>query len=132
MRLGHSFQYQVYCDRLLNGAADDQHAGFRYGYGRQWARGGNAFWEQCAQWQSFQDVSFADFRLSRQWCGSPTITAIVDHEWMRYASYWAAILLDSEAWHRGDRQHLEEIGLSQRPFADLRIALLQQRFEPAV
>ena len=42
--IGHSFQYQVFCD-LGNGA------GFRYGFG---GNGGNGFWEQTAQWQAYQ------------------------------------------------------------------------------
>lgn len=51
--IGHSFQYMVYCDYLLNGGVDDGHSGWRYGYGENGA-GGNGFWEQTAQWQSFQ------------------------------------------------------------------------------
>lgn len=43
--IGHCFQYQVHCD--LKG----KH-GFRYGFG---GKGGNAFWEQSAQWQALQD-----------------------------------------------------------------------------
>ncbi len=45
--VGHCFQYQVYCDH------PEGDPGYRYGYGEN-ASGGNAFWEQCAQWQSFQ------------------------------------------------------------------------------
>ena len=45
--VGHCFQYQVYCDDAA------KKAGFRYGTGDNGA-GGNAFWESCAQWQSFQ------------------------------------------------------------------------------
>ncbi|MDR1783400.1 MAG: DUF6055 domain-containing protein [Dysgonamonadaceae bacterium] len=82
--IGHSFQYQVYCDKLLNGAPDDSKKGFRYGFG---GNGGNGFWEQCAQWQSFQDYpaeifgyNFDVFKANyhRHFC----------HEWQRYASYW--------------------------------------------
>ena len=40
--IGHSFQYQVYCDKLLNGAAKDFHQGFRYGFGPN-GEGGNGF-----------------------------------------------------------------------------------------
>lgn len=84
--IGHSFQYQVYCDRLLNGAADDQHAGFRYGYGDN-GEGGNAFWEQCAQWQSFQDYPSQTFGYDVSvWLANHH--RHFDHEWMRYASYW--------------------------------------------
>lgn len=49
--IGHSFQYQTYCDHIYNGGADDSKSGWRYGFG---GNGGNAFWEQTAQWQSFQ------------------------------------------------------------------------------
>jgi hypothetical protein len=83
--IGHSFQYQVYCDKVLNGAANDFTQGFRYGY--EGSNGGNGFWEQCAQWQSFQDfpaevfghdVSVWEANHHRHF----------EHEWMRYASYW--------------------------------------------
>ena len=43
--IGHCFQYQVHCD------LKEKH-GFRYGFG---GNGGNAFWEQSAQWQAYQD-----------------------------------------------------------------------------
>ena len=53
--IGHSFQYQVGCDKLLNGQAEETaygvNGGFRYGFGANGA-GGCAYWEQCAQWQS--------------------------------------------------------------------------------
>lgn len=58
--IGHSFQYMVYCDYLLAGGADDGHSGWRYGYGEDGA-GGNGFWEQTAQWQSFQDYKVEAF-----------------------------------------------------------------------
>lgn len=45
--VGHSFQYQTFCD---NPSSD---CGWRYGFGEN-AEGGNAFWEQCAQWQAYQ------------------------------------------------------------------------------
>ena len=45
--IGHSFQYQTYCDLLAyGGIADDGTRGFRYPTGS-----GSTFWEQCAQWQ---------------------------------------------------------------------------------
>ena len=46
--IGHSFQYQTYCDNILNGKANDMRSGFRYGY--PGSNGGCGFWEQCAQW----------------------------------------------------------------------------------
>jgi hypothetical protein len=84
--IGHSFQYQVSCDKDLNGVADLYKVGFRYGYGTDGA-GGNGFWEQCAQWASFQDYPqqafleyFDTWKLNchRHFC----------HEFMRYASFW--------------------------------------------
>ncbi|PTN07443.1 DUF4859 domain-containing protein [Mangrovibacterium marinum] len=84
--IGHSFQYQTYSDLLAySGIADDFTRGFRYGYG---GNGGNAFWEQCAQWQSFQSYPEQIFpsynfpvymdNYHRHFC----------HEWQRYASYF--------------------------------------------
>lgn len=84
--IGHSFQYQVYCDKLLNGATDDQKTGFRYGYGEN-GDGGNAYWEQCAQWQSFQDYPAETFGYHISvWLANHH--RHFNHEWMRYASYW--------------------------------------------
>ena len=40
--IGHSFQYQVSCDKMLNGEADFSQVGFRYGYGSS-GEGGNGF-----------------------------------------------------------------------------------------
>ncbi len=84
--IGHSFQYQTYSDLLAyGGISNDFNRGFRYGYG---GNGGNAFWEQCAQWQSFQSYPYEAFtsynfdvymtNYHRHFC----------HEWQRYASYW--------------------------------------------
>lgn len=84
--IGHSFQYQVYCDKVLNGATDDMHQGFRYGYGLN-GEGGNSFWEQCAQWQSFQDYPSELFGYHVDvW--KANYHRHFNHEWMRYASYW--------------------------------------------
>jgi len=53
--IGHSFQYMVYCDYLLRGGTDNSKGpGWRYGYESD-GSGGNAFWEQSAQWQSYQN-----------------------------------------------------------------------------
>lgn len=83
--IGHSFQYQVYCDKIAQGQTNDFKQGFRYGY--DGSAGGNTFWEQCAQWQSFQDYPNELFG------GNLTIWEAnshrhFEHEWMRYASYW--------------------------------------------
>src|SRR5512133_1569564 len=76
--IGHSFQYQVYCDHGGN-------SGWRYGFG---GNGGNAFWEQTAQWQSYQsypDEAFTSYNFGvymDNYFHSPF------HEWQRYASYF--------------------------------------------
>lgn len=84
--IGHSFQYQVYCDKLLQGHPDDYRHGFRYGFDPQ-GQGGCAYWEQCAQWQAQVDYPQEMFGYH-----VPTWTSnchrIFYHEWMRYASYW--------------------------------------------
>lgn len=85
--IGHSFQYQVYADKInKQGATDDNHHGFRYGFGPDGA-GGCAFWEQCAQWQAQLDYpqEMFGYHLSvwKQNCHRH-----FNHEWMRYASYW--------------------------------------------
>ncbi len=84
--IGHSFQYQVYCDKILQGATNDFKHGFRYGY--EGSNGGNGFWEQCAQWQSYQDYPeqiFANYHFN-VWIAN--CHRAFGHEWMRYASYW--------------------------------------------
>lgn len=89
--IGHSFQYQVACDKLLNGTAGELPAGFldqgfRYGYTAT-GEGDNAFWEQCAQWQSFQDYPGELFGYHVDvW--KANYHRHFNHEWMRYASYW--------------------------------------------
>ena len=90
--IGHSFQYQVGCDKLLNGQAQEteygMNGGFRYGFGENGA-GGCAYWEQCAQWQSFQDYPEECFTQEAH----PAVWLRnhhrhFNHEFMRYASYW--------------------------------------------
>jgi len=76
--IGHCFQYQVFCDNGGN-------SGWRYGFG---GNDGNAFWEQTAQWQSFQsypeqvftNYNFADYING---CYHSTF-----HETPRYANYF--------------------------------------------
>ena len=84
--IGHSFQYQTYCDNILRGKANDFRSGFRYGYPE--SNGGCGFWEQCAQWQAHQDypseaINSYHFDVWIQNCHRH-----FEHEWMRYASYW--------------------------------------------
>lgn len=84
--IGHSFQYQTYCDNIINGKANDHHSGFRYGY--PGSNGGCGFWEQCAQWQSFQDYpseAITSYHFS-VWIANHH--RHFEHEWQRYASYW--------------------------------------------
>ena len=76
--IGHSFQYQVFCD-LKNGT------GFRYGFG---GNGGNTFWEQCAQWQSYQSYPTQEFDSQHFTVSSENYFRHICHEWHRYASYW--------------------------------------------
>lgn len=90
--IGHSFQYQVSADLLMNkvGSLTDFGAtvGFRYGYGSG-GSGGCAFWEQCAQWQSFQDFpqeAFTQDYHIQEWLAHHHRGFL--HEWYRYASYW--------------------------------------------
>lgn len=82
--IGHSFQYQIYCDKLLNNEAqNDWHTGFRY---NRPGENGCGFWEQCAQWmayvmdpgQLFEEWQFPDFYSN---CHRHFL-----HEDMRYAS----------------------------------------------
>ena len=88
--IGHSFQYQVSADKLLTGEGHETNygmdCGFRYGFGANGA-GGCAYWEQCAQWQSFQDypeVTFFDSFYAWQ----QNFHRHFNHEWMRYASVY--------------------------------------------
>ena len=88
--IGHSFQYQVSCDKLLTGQGSvtnyGMDCGFRYGFGANGA-GGCAYWEQCAQWQSFQDypeVTFSDSFYAWQ----QNFHRHFNHEWMRYGSVY--------------------------------------------
>ena len=84
--IGHSFQYQTYCDNVRNGAANDFKSGYRYGY--EGSNGGCGFWEQCAQWQSYQD--YPEQALDDAWSGVwyQQCHRHFEHEWMRYASYY--------------------------------------------
>ena len=76
--IGHSFQYQVFCD--LGGTS-----GFRYGFG---GNGGNTFWEQTAQWQSFQSYPTQAFTDSDFGIYTSNYFRHICHEIPRYASYF--------------------------------------------
>ena len=95
--IGHAFQYLVYCDHLKQGEYANQHSGFRYGFGPN-GSGSCGFWEQCAQWQAWQDFPNGAFdnvyinvwlaNYHRHFC----------HEYMRYSSYWLQFYW---AWKHG-------------------------------
>ena len=76
--IGHSFQYQVFCD--LGGDA-----GFRYGFG---GNGGNGFWEQTAQWQAFQSYPEQVFTAYHFPVYTENYHRHLIHENYRYASYF--------------------------------------------
>ena len=79
--VGHSFQYQTYCDNPSSGC------GWRYGFGEN-GEGGNCFWEQCAQWQAYQiyhEEQFANYYFNEY------LTSFHKHplhETPRYANYF--------------------------------------------
>jgi len=88
--IGHSFQYQTYCDKLLTGAPDDMAHGFRYGFvGPDGSgNGGCAYWEQCAQWQAQRDYPEEQFTTYNYPVWLANCHRHFHHEWQRYASYW--------------------------------------------
>ena len=84
--IGHSFQYQVYADLLASGViTNDFTRGFRYGYG---GNGGNGFWEQTAQWQSYQSYPMQAFDSYNFGVYTENYHRHICHEWQRYASYF--------------------------------------------
>lgn len=95
--IGHCFQYMTFCDWLVRegkggsaapSASGNQGPGWRYGYGANGA-GGNAFWEQCAQWQSMQIEKYRAEAFSG-WFGEYTTSTHLHvlHERPRYANYF--------------------------------------------
>ncbi len=84
--IGHSFQYQVYADLLFTGEIENDYSrGFRYGFG---GNGGNTFWEQSAQWQSYQSYPEEAFESYNFTVYTENCHRHICHEWQRYASYW--------------------------------------------
>ncbi|MBE6333363.1 MAG: DUF4859 domain-containing protein [Bacteroidales bacterium] len=83
--LGHSFQYQTYCDNPSSGC------GYRHAVGT-----GNAFWEVCANYMAWKNLSYYP-----TWgCEIPYYQANAHrgfcHEWLRYQNfflinYWESI-----------------------------------------
>lgn len=87
--IGHSFQFQCGSDKLLTGEVSNvSEAGFRYGFDAA-GSAGCPYWEQCAQWQSFQDYpeeAFTQDANVNVWKANHH--RHFNHEWQRYASYW--------------------------------------------
>ena len=95
--IGHCFQYMVFCDYLVRQgktgdgvlyASGNQGPGWRYGFGAN-GDGGNAFWEQTAQWQSLQLTKYRPEAFSG-WFGEFTTSTHLHvlHERPRYANYF--------------------------------------------
>ncbi|MCR5180728.1 MAG: hypothetical protein K6C30_05880, partial [Bacteroidaceae bacterium] len=83
---GHCFQYMTAVDHRKNGVSNYLQRGWRYGFGAN-GSGGNAFWEQCAQWQGFRNYPSQVFGYDVDvWLAN--YHRHCNHEWMRYASYW--------------------------------------------
>ena len=94
--IGHTFQYMTFCDWLKNTGvpaaqrpyvSGNQGPGWRYGFDQNGA-GGNAFWEQCAQWQSYQtykDEAFENYNFGA-FCDQTHLHVL--HETPRYANYF--------------------------------------------
>lgn len=87
--IGHTFQYQVGCDV--------PEGGFRYGLGPN-ADGGNGFWEQAAQWASFQVYPEEQFLTYDFNTYIKSNHLHILHEEPRYANYF---LPDYWAYKRG-------------------------------
>ncbi|MBO5595373.1 MAG: BACON domain-containing protein [Bacteroidales bacterium] len=95
--IGHCFQYMTFCDYLVRqGVSVDkapstsglQGPGWRYGFGAN-GDGGNAFWEQTAQWQSMVMSQYRQETFTG-WYGEYTNSTHLHvlHERPRYATYF--------------------------------------------
>lgn len=99
--IGHSFQYQTYCDQIhYNGKSDDMLTGWRYGFGGD---GGNAYWEQTAQWQSYQSYTNEAFETVNFTEFVQNSHRHFHHEHQRYASYFLH-------WYMTEKRGWEVIG----------------------
>ena len=82
--IGHSFQYQVACDLVLNKKTNDINTvAFRYDQGK-----GSDFWEQTAQWMAYQmcpEETFTNYNFT-EFCDNAH--RHFAHEDMRYGSYF--------------------------------------------
>ncbi len=84
--IGHSFQYQTYCDLLYNKviSSDNNRASFRYDRGEN----GTGFWEQTSQWQAAvmcPEEAFGNWYFS-VFCENAHRHFL--HEDMRYGSFY--------------------------------------------
>ena len=96
--IGHCFQYQVYADAIANGAPRDYSTGWRYEIGQ-----GCGFWEQCAQWQSYQSYAQEAFTTYNFSEFVNNCHRHFTHEHQRYASYFLQ-------WHWASKYGVAEIG----------------------
>jgi len=96
--IGHSFQYMVYADQIANGANKDYSTGWRYSIGQ-----GCGFWEQCAQWQSYQSYAEQAFSSYNFTVFIETCSRHFIHEHQRYASYFLQ-------WYWAEKYGVQEIG----------------------
>ena len=82
--IGHSFQYQVYCDQVLQGMPNDHKRAWRWSSGN-----GQGFWEQTAQWQA---TVMRPEEVLTDWQFTGTFPSNAHrhilHEDMRYGSYF--------------------------------------------
>ena len=110
---GHTFQYMVACDHRYNFVGAYTQRGWRYGFGAN-GSGGNAFWEQCAQWQGFQDYLDQVFGYDvAVWLYN--YHRHLNHEWMRYASYWWPFHLVEKHGHKAFGQLWRESKYPEDP-----------------
>ena len=86
--IGHSFQYQVYCDLVHNGAPDN---GLRAWQPAAQTGNGCTFWEQTSQWQAsvmVPEQTFTEWQFTDKSAGfAANAHRHILHEDMRYASY---------------------------------------------
>ena len=76
--MGHCFQYITGCDG---------DGGYRYGLGEN-GKGGNGFWEQCAQWMSFKVYPQKQFTENDFGTYIKSTHLHILHETPRYANYF--------------------------------------------
>ena len=94
--IGHCFQYMVFCDYLVQQGLSEEEAvyadgkqgpGWRYGFASN-GDGGNCFWEQCAQWQSYQTYKAEAFQDYYSYAYFTSTHLHVLHEAPRYSNYF--------------------------------------------